>query len=94
VGRGRAPTAPRCPPPVAGTNPVATFQAVLSCETFVGDQRQVVNLKTDPVPVGTDGNAEFRQRLAGIPSPCYAPIVFITSGSSTGFGSWFAVSGY
>jgi hypothetical protein len=90
------PADPRVPPAVAGTNPVPAFQAVLSCETFVGAARQVVNVKTDPVPTDEQGNAEIRQRLHGIPSPCYAPIVFITSPSSATapFGSWFAVSGF
>jgi hypothetical protein len=79
-----------------GTNPVPAFQAVLSCETFVGTERQVVNVKTEPVPTSPEGNAEIRQKLRGIPSPCYAPIIFITSPSSATapFGAWFAVGGF
>ena len=36
-----------------------------------------------------NGNAEIREVLSGIPSPCYAPVVFVTSAG----GSWFATSG-
>ncbi len=73
-----------------GTNPAAQFEAILSCETVQNGARTVVNLATDPVDASSHGDAEIRQRLHGIPSPCMAPIVFVASAT----GSWFAVSGF
>jgi hypothetical protein len=71
-----------------GVNPVAAFKAILSCQTPDAGALVNVNLSTATVPVGPNGNAEIRERLSGIPSPCYAPIVFVTSAG----GNWFAVS--
>jgi hypothetical protein len=73
-----------------GVSPVAAFRAILSCQTNDGNALINVNLQTATVPVGPEGDAEFRETLSGIPSPCYAPIVFVTSAG----GSWFAVSGF
>jgi hypothetical protein len=75
---------------LGGTNPSAQFEAILSCETVQNGARTVVNLATDPVDATPEGDAEIRQRLHGIPSPCLAPIVFVASAT----GSWFAVSGF
>jgi hypothetical protein len=72
-----------------GVNPVAAFKAILSCQTPSAGALITANLSTATVPVGRDGDAEIREVLSGIPSPCYAPIVFVTSAG----GSWFAVSG-
>jgi hypothetical protein len=47
-----------------------------------------VNVSTDPVPATTTGNAEIDAK-APLPSPCFAPIVFVTSGT----GNWFAITG-
>ena len=75
----------------AGTNPVATFRGLVSCLT---DQATVVNIPTDAFPATTGaataggGNANIEQTL-NLPSPCIAPIVFVTSGG----GSWFAATG-
>jgi len=73
-----------------GVNPVAAFRAILSCQTNDGNALVNVNLQTETVAVGPDGDAEFRENLSGIPAPCYAPIVFVTNAG----GSWFAVSGF
>jgi hypothetical protein len=75
---------------LGGKNPSAQFEAILSCETVQNGARAVVNLATDPVDATPDGDAEIRQQLHGIPSPCMAPIVFVASPT----GSWFAVSGF
>ena len=46
------------------------------------------NVSTDPVNVGPDGNAEIEAKV-DLPSPCFAPIIFVASGG----GAWFAASG-
>jgi len=73
-----------------GSNPVPAFKAILSCLTNSGTTLATVNVSTGTVPVGPDGNAEIREVLSGVPSPCYAPIVLVTSPG----GAWFAVSGF
>jgi hypothetical protein len=73
---------------LAGTNPSASFLAVVSCQTAAGG---VQNVTSDPFPATTGlggGDAETGQMLA-IPDPCLAPIVFVTSPG----GAWFAVTG-
>lgn len=71
-----------------GVNPVAAFKAILSCLTPDGNSLVTVNVSTATVPVGPEGDADIREHVA-VPSPCYAPIVLVTSGG----GSWFAASG-
>jgi hypothetical protein len=46
------------------------------------------NVETGLVPATTTGNAEI-EATVNLPSPCFAPIVFVTSPT----GSWFAVTG-
>ena len=48
----------------------------------------LVLVSTDPVPATMTGNAEIDAKVV-LPSPCFAPIVFVTSGG----GNWFAVTG-
>ena len=72
-----------------GVNPVATFRGLVSCQSIdANGAPTVVNVSTDPVPATTTGNAEIDAKVS-LPSPCFAPIVFVTSGG----GSWFAVTG-
>jgi hypothetical protein len=86
-------------PTVAGrglgnTNPVAQFRAVLSCVTTgTGGVAGTVNLSTGLFPATSGlggGDARIREKLAGIPRPCIAPIVFVTSPG----GAWFAITGF
>ena len=76
----------------AGTNPVANFRGLVSCLT--DDATPVVNSSTVDFPATTGpasaggGNADIEADL-DLPSPCIAPIVFVTSGG----GSWFAATG-
>ena len=74
--------------PLAGTNPVADFAAVVSCQTINGGAATVTNVSTAPFPATTSGDAHVDTQLA-LPSPCLAPIVFVTSPT----GRWFAVTG-
>jgi hypothetical protein len=73
---------------VAGTNPSATFRAVVSCLTATG---ATMNVQSDPFPATTGpsgGDAEASLQLV-LPDPCIAPILFVTSAG----GAWFATTG-
>ena len=73
-----------------GTNPSATFRAVVSCLSIDDDGLPiVVNLPTDPFPADINGDADIEDQVE-LPDPCIAPIVFVTSGG----GSWFAATGF
>ena len=80
----------RAPVPAAlqGTNPVPQFAAVVNCLTpaqpVAGE-----NVVTAPVPASADGDAEI-QTTVELPSPCVAPVVFVTNGTGA---AWFAVTG-
>lgn len=76
------------PPALQGTNPIASFKAIVSCLSSSGGAPTTVNVATDPVPASATGDAEIEATLA-LPSPCFAPIVFVTSPG----GSWFAATG-
>lgn len=75
----------------AGSNPIASFRAVVSCLTDAGG---VQNVQTDAFPATTGpassggGNARIEANLS-LPQPCIAPIVFVTSPG----GAWFAATG-
>jgi hypothetical protein len=72
----------------SGVNPVGTFKGIVSCQSSTAGVPTTVNVSTHPVPATMTGNAEIDAKVA-LPSPCFAPIVFVTSGG----GSWFAVTG-
>jgi hypothetical protein len=76
------------PRDLRGKNPSPTFKAIVSCESIVGGEAQTVNVETAPAPATPTGDSEIRGRVT-LPSPCFAPVVFVTSGG----GSWFAVTG-
>ena len=72
-----------------GANPSPTFRGVVSClSSDATGTPTTVNVSTDAVPATSTGDAEIDARVA-LPSPCFAPIVFVTSGG----GNWFAVTG-
>jgi hypothetical protein len=72
-----------------GLNPSASFHAIVSCLTNDATTVSTVNLLTDAFPATPTGDAEIRANVA-LPSPCVAPIVFVTNAAGT---SWFAVTG-
>lgn len=78
-------------PSRGGVNPVATFRGVVNCLTTASPDTGV-NLVTDPVPTNAAGNAEIEAQL-DLPSPCVAPIVFVTNGGGAAPGAWFAATG-
>jgi hypothetical protein len=71
-----------------GANPVATFRGLVSCQTIVDGAAAVGNVMTDPFPASSTGDSRIEATL-DLPEPCFAPIVFVTSGG----GAWFAVTG-
>jgi hypothetical protein len=75
---------------LAGQNTVAAFRAIVSCQSIEAGAAVVKNVSTDPFPATTGlggGDAHILQKVT-IPSPCYAPIVFVTSPA----GNWFAAT--
>lgn len=74
---------------VAGTNPVPNFKAIVSClsKDSLGNPI-TVNVSTGLFPASPTGNAQIEASVS-LPSPCIAPIVFVTSPT----GSWFAATG-
>jgi hypothetical protein len=76
------------PPAQQGTNPVPQFKAIVSCQTINAGAPAVVNVETAPAPATTTGDATIEGTVS-LPSPCIAPIVFVTSPTN----SWFAATG-
>jgi len=74
-----------------GVNPVAAFRGVVNCLTPASPTTGV-NLVTNPAPATTGGNARIEAKLA-LPTPCIAPIVFVTNGTGPAPGAWFATTG-
>jgi hypothetical protein len=76
----------------SGSNPSSTFRAVVSCQNGAGG---VTNVTTAAFPATTGlasaggGNADIEAQVT-LPTPCIAPIVFVTSPG----GSWFASTGF
>jgi hypothetical protein len=79
---------------IGGTNTVAQAKAVVSCLTVQDGAAVTVNVSSALVPFTTGaaadggGNATIEEKLV-LPSPCLAPIVFVTSPA----GAWFAATG-
>lgn len=76
------------PPAEQGTNPVGRLKAIVSCQTINAGAPAVVNAETAAAPVTTTGDATIEGTVA-LPSPCIAPIVFVTSPAN----AWFAATG-
>jgi hypothetical protein len=73
-------------------NPIPAFKGLVSCVTSDGT---FDNILTDAFTATTGaasaggGNADIEADVT-LPSPCIAPIVFVTSSG----GSWFAATGH
>jgi hypothetical protein len=77
------------PPALQGTNPIPDFRAIVSCQSIGADgSATVANVSTAPFPASTTGDADINATVS-LPSPCIAPIVFVTSPG----GAWFAATG-
>lgn len=66
-------------------NPATSFRGLVSCLSLDGG---LANVLTGEFSADPDGNAEIEDTV-DIPSPCLAPVVFVTGPT----GNWFAVSG-
>lgn len=78
----------------AGTNPVAAFKAIVSCLTPARDAAgalvaSTVNRSTNTFPASVEGDSRIED-VVSLPTPCIAPIVFVTSPT----GSWFSATGF
>ena len=72
-----------------GANPVPLFRGLVSCQSVDGlGNPSIVNLSTGDFPASPAGDSEIEASLE-LPSPCIAPIVFVTNST----GRWFAVTG-
>ena len=76
------------PANLRGINPVADFEAIVSCQSITGGMATVTNVTTGQFPASMRGNANIRARVK-LPEPCIAPIVFVASPT----GAWFAATG-
>lgn len=75
---------------LSGTNPVPDFEAAVSCQSIDSNgNANVVNVFTPDFPASTSGNSVISATVS-LPSPCFAPIIFITSPAPQ---SWFATTG-
>jgi hypothetical protein len=73
----------------AGTNPIASFKAIVSCMSKDANGNAVTaNVSTGLFPADAAGNSVIESTVA-LPQPCIAPIVFVTNPG----GAWFAVTG-
>jgi hypothetical protein len=80
----------RAPVPanLQGKNPFAQFQATVSCLTTVDGTATTDNVASEPFDVTPTGDGELDTTVS-LPSPCFAPIVFVGLPN----GAWFAISG-
>lgn len=79
------------PPALQGTNPIPDFRAVVSCQSIgAGNTATVVNVSTGNFKASQAGNVRIDARV-NLPSPCIAPIVFVTA--PAGNDAWFAATG-
>lgn len=78
--------------PNTGKNTVGSMAVVVSC---LDASNQPVNVMSSPFPVTVatandqGGDADIKTRVE-LPSPCLAPIVFVTNATGA---AWFAVDG-
>jgi len=74
----------------AGINPSTNFKAIVSClSRDAAGNPTTVNVSTGLFPADAAGNSEIEAKLS-LPKPCIAPIIFVTSPTS----SWFAATGF
>jgi hypothetical protein len=80
----------RAPVPanLQGTIPFTQLKAIVSCLTTTDGVAATTNVSTEPFPVTPDGDGHLNTSVE-LPSPCFAPIVFVTAPA----GAWFAITG-
>ena len=76
-----------------GTNPIATFAVILSCQSKdAAGAPTVVNLVAGTTPATATGDANFEGTVTP-PSPCIAPIVFVAIPAGANPARWLAEIG-
>jgi hypothetical protein len=80
----------RAPVPanLQGTMPFTQLGAIVSCLTSTNGTATTDNVSTELFAVTPRGDGHLDTSVA-LPSPCFAPIVFVTSPT----GQWFAITG-
>ncbi len=74
----------------AGTNPSPNMKVIVSClSKDDSGTPTTVNVSTELFPVDANGNGKVEDKV-GLPQPCIAPIIFVTSST----GAWFAATGF
>jgi hypothetical protein len=77
------------PAALRGVNPVPAFKGLVSCLSIDAAGNEVtVDNATDTFPASPQGNADIEGTVS-LPSPCLAPIVFVTGPAN----QWFATTG-
>lgn len=77
------------PEALRGVNPVGEFRAIVSCQTIGDDGSAAVeNVATGTFPATATGDSKIEAQVE-LPSPCFAPVVFVTSPGE----AWFSVTG-
>ncbi len=76
------------PPERQGINPSPLFRAIVSCRTIMLGVPMIQNVLTGTFPATVTGDSQIEETLS-LPSPCFAPIIFVTNPG----GAWFAVTG-
>ncbi len=76
--------------PIVEAARLEAFATAFCLSTDATGAATTVNVESETFPVDAAGNGEARVHV-GLPSPCYAPIVFVANGNAA--GAWFAVSG-
>lgn len=79
---------PPVPAERRGTNPISSFRAIVSCLTVVNGSPVTTNVTTGPFPATATGDSKIEATVV-LPSPCFAPIIFVGPSPTT----WFAVTG-
>ena len=78
----------------SGTNPIASFAAILSCQSFdAAKAPTIVNLVAGVAPATAAGDSDIEGTVI-LPSPCFAPIVFVAIPAAATPARWLAVSGF
>jgi hypothetical protein len=79
---------PPVPLALRGTNPISSFRAIVSCLSIIDGSPTTTNVATGPFAATATGDSKIEATVA-LPSPCFAPIVFVGPSPTT----WFAVTG-
>lgn len=74
-----------------GANPQAAFRGVVACRTIVNGLAANASVVTAPFPATPEGDSRIEATVE-IPSPCFNPAVFVTTGAGDP-PRWFAVTG-